>query len=86
VGADPVRVLLLSRTAGAWWASLTEALGPHLTHLISLQPLTEAGQARRDAYAAAVIGLAQHLAALPDPPLGREPESAVGCPGGATGR
>ncbi len=63
--ARPVRVLLLSRTAGAWWANLAEALGPHLTSRISLEPLTGAGQGRRDAYAAAVTGLVGHLAALP---------------------
>ena len=37
-------MLLLSRTAGAWWDNLTEALGPHITRRISLPPLTEAGQ------------------------------------------
>jgi hypothetical protein len=69
----PVRILLLSRTAGAWWANLTEALGPHLTYRISLEPLTEAGAARRDAYAAAVTGLARRLAALPASPAERPP-------------
>ena len=65
--AHPARILLLSRTAGAWWANLTEALGPHITHRMSLDPLTGADQTRHDAYAAAVTGLARHLAALPDP-------------------
>jgi hypothetical protein len=69
----PVRVLLLSRTAGAWWANLTDTLGPHLTHRISLQPLTGAGKTRRDAYAAAVTGLARHLSTLPDSPASRAP-------------
>ncbi|HEV3288424.1 MAG TPA: tetratricopeptide repeat protein, partial [Streptosporangiaceae bacterium] len=69
----PVRILLLSRTAGAWWDNLTDALGPHLTSRISLTPLTEAGQTRQLAYAAAVTGLARHLAALPDSPAERAP-------------
>jgi hypothetical protein len=69
----PVRLLLLSRSTGAWWANLTEALG-HLTHRISLEPLTGAGQTRRDAYAAAVTGLARHVAALPDPPTEQAPD------------
>jgi hypothetical protein len=71
--AHPVRVLLLSRTAGAWWANMTETLGPHLTSRISLAPLTEAGQTRHDAYVTAVTGLARHLAALPDSPAERAP-------------
>ena len=71
--AQPVRVLLLSRTAGAWWANLTDALGPQLTSRISLEPLTEAGQTRQLAYAAAVTGLARHLAALPDSPADQAP-------------
>jgi len=71
--AHPVRILLLSRTAGAWWDNLTDALGPHLTSRISLTPLTEAGQTRQLAYAAAVTGLARHLAALPDSPAERVP-------------
>ena len=71
--SHPVRILLLSRTAGAWWANLTEALGPHLTSRISLTRLTEAGQARRGAYAAAVTGLARHLSVLSDPPLEQPP-------------
>ena len=69
----PVRILLLSRTAGAWWDNLTEALGPDLTSRISLTPLTEAGQTRQLAYAAAVTGLARHLAALPESPAERAP-------------
>ncbi|HEV3294509.1 MAG TPA: tetratricopeptide repeat protein, partial [Streptosporangiaceae bacterium] len=76
--AYPVRVLLLSRTAGAWWANLTETLGPHLTHRISLEPLTVAGATRRDAYAAAVTGLARRLAALPDSPVERAPDQPWG--------
>jgi tetratricopeptide (TPR) repeat protein len=66
--AQPARMLLLSRTAGAWWDDLAEALGPHAAQHIGLAPLTGAGKARRDAYAAAVTGLARHLAALPDFP------------------
>ena len=72
--AHPVRVLLLSRTAGAWWANVAEALGPHLARQVSLEPLTEAGQARQDAYAGAVTGLARGLAALPDPSGERTPD------------
>ena len=49
-------------------ANLAEALGPHLTSRISLEPLTEAGQTRQVPMPAAVTGLAQHLAALPDSP------------------
>ena len=78
--AHPVRVLLLSRTAGAWWANLTEALGPHLTSRISLTRLTEAGQARRGAYAAAVTGLARHLARYQTPRSSSHPP-AVERPG-----
>ena len=69
----PVRILLLSRTAGAWWDNLADALGPHLTSRISLTPLTEAGQTRQLAYAGAVTGLARHLAALPESPAERAP-------------
>ena len=65
--AQPVRVLLLSRTAGAWWANLTEALRPHITYRISLQPLTEAG---RDATACL-----RHSRDRPGPPPGRAPGS-----------
>ena len=71
--AYPARILLLSRTAGAWWDNLTEALDLHIVHRISLEPLTEAGMARHDAYAAAVTGLARHLATLPDSPIERDP-------------
>jgi len=52
---------------------LAEALGPHLTSRVGLEPLTEAGQERRGAYAAAVTGLARHLAALPDSPAEQAP-------------
>ena len=58
--AHPARILLLSRTDGAWWANLTDALGPHLTSRISLTSLT-------------VTGLARHLTALADPPLEQPP-------------
>jgi hypothetical protein len=71
--AHPVRVLLLARAAGAWWANLAEALDPHLTSWISLAPLTKAGRARELAYTASVTGLARHLAALPDLPAGQPP-------------
>ena len=72
--AHPVRVLLLSRTAGDWWANLTEALGQRLAHRIRLEPLTKAGEARRYAYAAAVTSLARRLAAFPEPPAERVPD------------
>ena len=69
--ANPVRILLLSRAAGAWWDNLVETLGPQAARPISLPPLTEVGQSRQDAYAAAATGLARHLAALPDSPIGQ---------------
>ena len=55
----PARLLLLSRTAGAWWDNLTDALPPGTTHHIPLESLTEVGQSRHDAYAAAVVSLAR---------------------------
>jgi hypothetical protein len=72
--SEPVRLLLLSRTAGAWWAGLTDILGPDFAHRIDLLELTDTTNARREAYIAAAIGLAQHLAVLPDPPTGQEPQ------------
>ena len=72
--AHPARILLLSRTAGAWWDNVTEVLGPHIASRISLTPLTEAGETRQLAYAAAVTGLARHLATLPDSPAERAPD------------
>jgi hypothetical protein len=72
--AQPVRVLLLSRTAGAWWATMADALGPHLTSRISLESLTRAGQAREAAFAAAVTGLARYLAMLPEPVGDQRPD------------
>jgi Trypsin-like peptidase domain/Tetratricopeptide repeat len=72
--AQPIRMLLLSRTAGAWWDNLTDALGPDTAHRISLESLTESGQRRRDAYSAAVNSLAQRLANLPEPPTEHEPD------------
>jgi hypothetical protein len=69
----PVRLLLLSRTAGDWWTGLTDALGPDLTARINLAPLTNTDDARRAAYVAAVAELAWHLALLPDLAIGREP-------------
>ena len=71
--AQPVRLLLLSRTAGDWWAGLTEVFGPDMTQHIDLAPLTDPGDARRDTYNAAVAGLARHLAILPEPPTERDP-------------
>ena len=70
---QPVRLLLLSRTAGAWWTSLTDVPGLDTTQRIDLAPLTDTGAMRRDAYIAALVGLARHLAALPDPPATLEP-------------
>jgi hypothetical protein len=68
-----VRLLLLSRTAGAWWTSFTDVPGLDTTQRIDLTPLTDTGEVRRDAYIAAVAGLARHLAALPDAPATLEP-------------
>jgi hypothetical protein len=73
--AQPVRLLLLSRTAGAWWSELTGsgALPPECAQRIDLAPLTDNGDARRGTYVAALAGLAQRLALLPDSPIGRDP-------------
>ena len=68
---QPVRLLLLSRTAGSWWTYLAEALGLHRTDQVSLTLLTQVGTARQRAYAAAVTDLARGLAALPAPPVDR---------------
>ena len=70
---QPVRLLLLSRTAGAWWTSLTDVPGLDTRQRIDLAPLTDTGDVRRDAYIAAIAGLARHLAALPDPAAILEP-------------
>jgi hypothetical protein len=75
--AHPVRLLLLARTGGAWWTRLTEAHDPGIVQRINLKPLAEAGQARRDAYAATMIGLARHLAGLPDAPAEDQPWTAL---------
>jgi hypothetical protein len=71
LAGQPIRLLLLARVAGAWWANLSEDIGPHLSHDITLGALTSPGQERRDAYAAAVTLLARHLGALPELPADR---------------
>ncbi|MEU4496998.1 tetratricopeptide repeat protein [Streptomyces sp. NPDC023998] len=68
----PVRVLLLSRTRGAWWQDVEGLLGNAATCL-ELKALNRGRQARREAYVAAVSGLAKGLAGLPEPPIGQEP-------------
>lgn len=60
----PVRLLLLSRATGAWWDMLVELMASHNALLIELPPLTDSQPERRAAYAAAVFGLARHLARL----------------------
>jgi tetratricopeptide (TPR) repeat protein len=72
--AQPVRLLLLSRTAGAWWDDLAEIVGQDAAQRIGLRALTEAGEDRRDVYAAAVTGLARRLAMLPESPTGQPPK------------
>jgi hypothetical protein len=73
LGSNPasqsIRLLLLARAAGDWWANLSEDIGPHLAYRITLEALTNPGQERRDAYAAAVTLLARHLSALPELPV-----------------
>ena len=66
--ARMVRVLLLARSAGDWWTNLTNAWSA-VTDLRRLGALTKEGRSRREAYAAAVKGLAEHLARLPEPPV-----------------
>jgi TPR repeat protein len=73
--AARVRLLLLARAAGSWWDSLADALAEAAADPIQLPPLTGAGQERRAVYATSVLGLARHLATLPDPPL--ESASAI---------
>lgn len=68
----PVRLLLLARTAGAWWQDLTALLGD-AAGCLELGSLSVDQQARREAYCAAVTGLANGLAMLPGQPTGREP-------------
>ena len=61
----PVRLLLLSRSAGAWWDDLlAEVLGPDAAERLVLTALTEGTADRRSAYATAVSGLVRYLAAL----------------------
>ena len=71
--AHPVRLLLLSRSAGVWWDNLTETLDPYPTSRINLKPLTEAGHTRQSAYVAAVTRLARRLAVLPESATERPP-------------
>ncbi len=62
---QPMRLLLLSRSAGAWWDDLlAEVLGPDAAERLVLTALTEGTADRRSAYATAVSGLARYLAAL----------------------
>jgi RNA polymerase sigma-70 factor (sigma-E family) len=68
-----VRLLLLSRAVGSWWAKLDETLPEENAHLIELSPLTGSPAERREAYAAAIAGLAHHFGQLPASPIGREP-------------
>jgi hypothetical protein len=69
--SQPIRLLLLARAAGGWWTNLCEDIGRHLAHSITLEALTNPGQERRDAYAAAVTLLARRLGALPELPADR---------------
>ena len=61
-----VRLLLLSRAAGAWWRNISELLDGGNAQLIALEPLTTADQERTNAYRFAVTGLASHLERLPE--------------------
>ena len=65
--AHRVRLLLLSRAGGAWWDNLAEVLSPRAAQQVRLQPLTEVGHERREAWKSAVTGLASHLETLPEP-------------------
>jgi hypothetical protein len=61
----PVRLLLLSRSAGLWWDYLTaDVLGPDAAEKLVLTALTKDEAGRRSAYSTAVSGLARHLSAL----------------------
>src|SRR6266536_852012 len=68
-----VRLLLLSRTVGAWWDNLAETFPEEATQLIKLMPLSSNAAERRDAYVAAVTALAGQLGRLPEPSTAGEP-------------
>ncbi len=73
VPQSPVRLLLLSRSVGSWWAKLDETLQAENAQLVELSPLASSLTERREAYAGAVTGLARHLGQLSASPIGREP-------------
>jgi RNA polymerase sigma-70 factor (sigma-E family) len=70
---SPVRLLLLSRATGSWWTKLDEILNAEDARVIELPPLAAGLTERREAYAAAVTGLAHHLERLSAFPIGHEP-------------
>jgi tetratricopeptide (TPR) repeat protein len=65
----PVRLLLLSRTTGAWWDGLAELLGDAAA-TVPLAPLGSGDDARREIYLRAVTSLAPCLAELPATAVG----------------
>jgi broad specificity phosphatase PhoE len=64
---QPVRFLLLARSAGEWWTQLLPQLRPHLSirPVMSLRPLEDTADGRLQAYHDAVHDLADMLPRLP---------------------
>jgi tetratricopeptide (TPR) repeat protein len=61
----PVRLLLLSSMAGAWWANLSDVFNQKNIWQIELQPFADSADARQAAYSAAVRSYSRHLESLP---------------------
>ncbi|MGI8330842.1 S1 family peptidase [Actinomadura scrupuli] len=64
-----VRLLLLSRQAGGWWAELRERLGDGVTTEFVLGRLPDTPSSRADIYRRSVRELGVHLGELPYPPV-----------------
>ncbi len=69
----PVRLLLLSRTSGAWLNSLADDVGLELARQIELSSLTDTLELREEIYRRALRGLARMLERLRDQPPRRAP-------------
>ena len=63
---QPVRLLLLARSAGAWWDGLLELLPPDSAQLLRLPSLLVEMPLRRKAFATAVDSFCVALAGLPE--------------------
>jgi hypothetical protein len=72
---NKVRLLLLSRTVGTWWANLSEILPQRMRHTITLAPLASSVEERRLAYRKALKAFAAGLAALPESSV--DPQSGI---------